>query len=45
MDVARAPEWVRRYGSDIIVLIGGSLYAQGDLAGASKALREALTAA
>lgn len=45
MDVARAPEWVRRYGPDTIVLIGGSLYAQGDLATASKALREALTSA
>lgn len=45
MDVARAPEWIRRYGPDTIVLIGGSLYAQGDLAAASKALREALTAA
>lgn len=45
MDVTRAPEWVRRYGPDTIVLIGGSLYAQGDLAAASKALREALTAA
>lgn len=45
MDIQRAPEWVRRYGPDTIVLIGGSLYAQGDLAAASKALREALEAA
>jgi ribulose-bisphosphate carboxylase large chain len=44
MDVKRAPEWIRRYGPDTIVLIGGSLYAQGDLAAASKALREALEA-
>jgi ribulose-bisphosphate carboxylase large chain len=42
MDIQRAPEWVRRYGPDTIVLIGGSLYAQGDLAAASRALREAL---
>lgn len=45
MDVERAPEWVRRYGSDTIILIGGSLYAQSDLAAASTALREALEAA
>lgn len=44
MDVKRAPEWIRRYGADTIVLIGGSLYAQGDLAAASKQLREALEA-
>lgn len=45
MDTARAPGWVRRYGADTIVLIGGSLYAQGDLAAASRALRAALEAA
>jgi ribulose-bisphosphate carboxylase large chain len=45
MDIARAPEWIRRYGPDTIILIGGSLYAQSDLAAASKTLREALEAA
>jgi len=45
MDVKRAPEWIRRYGPDTIVLIGGSLYAQGDLAAASRALKEALAIA
>ena len=45
MDIQRAPEWIRRYGPDTIVLIGGSLYAQGDLAAASRALKKALEAA
>lgn len=45
MDVKRAPEWIRRYGPDTIVLIGGSLYAQGDLAAASRTLKEALATA
>jgi ribulose-bisphosphate carboxylase large chain len=44
MDIKRAPEWVRRYDQDIIVLIGGSLYAQGNVTAASQALREALAA-
>lgn len=43
MDVQRAPEWVRRYGPDTIVLIGGSLYAQGDLTAAARALKEAIS--
>ncbi|MEZ5333329.1 MAG: RuBisCO large subunit C-terminal-like domain-containing protein [Thermoanaerobaculia bacterium] len=38
MDVRRAPEWVAHYGRDTMVLIGGSLYQQGDLAAASAAL-------
>lgn len=45
MDIERAPEWIRRYGPDTIILIGGSLYAQNDLTAASKTLREALEAA
>lgn len=31
VQVARAPEWVERYGEDTMVLIGGSFYQQGDL--------------
>ena len=42
MDVARAPAWVKRYGTDTILLIGGSLYQQGDLARASEQLRRAV---
>ncbi len=42
MDVRRAPDWVRRYGPDTIVLIGGSLYRQGDLEAASRQLAEAI---
>jgi len=38
VDVARAPHWVERYGVDTILLIGGSLYAQGDLTRASRRL-------
>ncbi|HEX2796582.1 MAG TPA: ribulose 1,5-bisphosphate carboxylase, partial [Immundisolibacter sp.] len=39
MDVARAGQWVRRYGPDTLLLIGGSLYAQGDLQRGAAALR------
>ena len=42
MDVTGAPTWVKRYGTDTILLIGGSLYQQGDLARASKQLRRAI---
>lgn len=42
MDVARAGHWVERYGNDTILLIGGSLYARGDLTAASRALRAAI---
>ena len=38
VDVARAHHWVERYGVDTILLIGGSLYAQGDLTRASRRL-------
>lgn len=40
MDVARAGDWVRRYGPDTLLLIGGSLYAQGDLQRGAAALRD-----
>ena len=42
MDVARVGHWTRRYGPDTLVLIGGSLYAQGDLQRAAAALRAAV---
>lgn len=42
VNVARARHWMDHYGNDIVLLIGGSLYAQGDLVGASRRLREAL---
>ncbi|KAB7627648.1 RuBisCO large subunit C-terminal-like domain-containing protein [Alkalilimnicola sp. S0819] len=42
MDVARAGYWVKQYGLDTVLLIGGSLYAQGDIRTASRALREAV---
>ncbi len=42
MDVARAGHWVRRYGPDTLLLIGGSLYAQGDLQRGAAALRAAV---
>lgn len=39
MNVASAGYWLRRYGHDTLLLIGGSLYAQGDLERAAAALR------
>lgn len=32
IDVARLPHWIDRYGTETIFLIGGSLYAQPDVA-------------
>ena len=45
MSVQSAPAWARRYGPDTMLLIGGSLYAQGDLAAGAAALRRAVEAA
>ncbi|MEX0731829.1 MAG: RuBisCO large subunit C-terminal-like domain-containing protein [Aquisalimonadaceae bacterium] len=42
MDVKRAPHWIRNYGPDTIVLIGGSLYVQGDVTDAARDLLQAL---
>ncbi len=42
VDVRRAPHWARCYGPDTIFLIGGSLYAQGDLTAAAGRLRHAI---
>jgi ribulose-bisphosphate carboxylase large chain len=38
VDVARVPYWVDRYGSDVMFLIGSSLYAQGDVEAATRKL-------
>ncbi len=38
MDVRRAAHWIECYGPDTMVLIGGSLYADGDLTAATRAL-------
>ncbi|BAU58822.1 similar to ribulose-1,5-bisphosphate carboxylase [Halorhodospira halochloris] len=40
VDAARAPYWVERYGPDVVLLIGGSLYAQGDLRAAARRLQD-----
>lgn len=42
MSVSEAPGWIDRYGPDTMVLIGGSLYAQGDLTAATRRLLNAL---
>jgi ribulose-bisphosphate carboxylase large chain len=42
IDVQRVPGWIERYGPDTIFLIGGSLYAQGDLVRASVGLVESV---
>lgn len=42
MDARSAPHWIERYGPDTIVLIGGSLYAQGDITAAARGLLQAL---
>lgn len=42
IDVDRVPHWVRQYGPETIFLIGGSLYARGDLVGASAELLQAV---
>ncbi len=42
MSVGDAPDWIRRYGPDTMVLIGGSLYAQGDITAATRHLLQAL---
>ena len=38
MDLDSIPGWARRYGPDTIFLLGGSLYAQGDLTAAARLL-------
>jgi ribulose-bisphosphate carboxylase large chain len=38
VDVDRVPRWIERYGTDLMFLIGSSLYAQGDLEAATRRL-------
>jgi ribulose-bisphosphate carboxylase large chain len=40
IDAARVPEWLERYGSDTIFLVGSSLYVQGDVRRAAERLAE-----
>lgn len=42
IDLDRAGEWASRFGSDTVLLVGSSLYAQGDLRAAAARLREAV---
>lgn len=42
IDVDRIPYWIGEYGVDTMFLIGGSLYVQADLQGASERLVEAV---
>lgn len=42
VEAHRVPEWIARYGADTILLIGGSLYAQGDLTAAAERFRAAV---
>ena len=42
VDAARAPAWVADYGGDTILLIGGSLYQQGDVTAATRELLHAI---
>ena len=42
IDVDRIPHWVRAYGADTVFLVGGSLYARPDLAGATRKLADEL---
>jgi len=42
IDITRIDHWKRRYGPDTVFLVGGSLYAQPDLAEACSALAAAL---
>ncbi|WP_440996967.1 RuBisCO large subunit C-terminal-like domain-containing protein [Arhodomonas sp. SL1] len=42
LDVARVGAWAQRYGHDTLFLIGGSLYARGDITAAAQQLIRAL---
>ena len=42
IDVKIVPHWLGQYGPDTILLIGGSLYRQSDLEGATRRVREAV---
>lgn len=38
VEVAEIPRWIERFGPDVMFLVGGSLYAQGDLERAAEGL-------
>jgi ribulose-bisphosphate carboxylase large chain len=42
LDVAQAPRWAAEYGPDVGLLVGSSLYEQGDLEGAARRLVSAI---
>ncbi|MGH9381376.1 MAG: RuBisCO large subunit C-terminal-like domain-containing protein [Thermoanaerobaculia bacterium] len=42
IDLERVGEWASRFGPDTVLLVGSSLYAQGDLRAASSRLRQAI---
>jgi ribulose-bisphosphate carboxylase large chain len=42
VDLQRIPQWLRRYGRDLVVLIGGGLYREPDLGTAAARLRQVL---
>lgn len=42
IEASRVPQWIERYGTDTILLLGGSLYRQPDLARATARLVEAV---
>jgi ribulose-bisphosphate carboxylase large chain len=42
VDPKRVPEWLRRYGPDLVVLIGAGIHREPDLGAAAARLREAL---
>jgi ribulose-bisphosphate carboxylase large chain len=44
VDVARVPYWIERYGSDVMFLIGSSLYAQENVEAATKRLVDTVSA-
>jgi hypothetical protein len=44
VDAARVPYWIERYGTDVMFLIGSSLYAQGDVEAATRRLVDTVTA-
>ena len=44
VDVERVPHWLDEYGTDVMFLIGTSLYAQGDVQVAAERLRASVDA-
>ena len=42
LDLSRVPAWLRRYGHDLVVLVGGGLYREPDLGAGAARLRAVL---